>query len=55
MYTITIKRTGPDHAFYSPVKEYEIKDGILTISIDDDHDVVVPLFQVMDVDIFRHE
>ena len=37
------------------VNEYESKDMLLTLAIDDNHDVVIPLFQVMAVDIVRQE
>lgn len=55
MYTITVNRPGPEQAVYSPVKAYEIKDNLLTLAFDDNHDVVVPLFQVTVVDILRQE
>ena len=55
MYTITVNRPGPEQAIYSPVKEYEIKDSMLTLAFDDNHDVVIPLFQVTTVDIVRQE
>ena len=35
--------------------EYEIKDGMLTLAFDDNHDLVIPLFQVATVDIVREE
>jgi hypothetical protein len=55
VYTITITRSVPGHeqTVYAPVKEYEIKDGVLTLGFDENHDVVVPLFQVMAVDVVR--
>ena len=55
MYTITVHRPGPEQAVYSPVKEYEIKESVLTLAFDDNHDVVIPLFQVTTVDIVRQE
>jgi|OpeIllAssembly_1097287.scaffolds.fasta_scaffold2009034_2 frataxin-like iron-binding protein CyaY len=57
MYTITVSRSaqGQEGAVYSPVKDYEIKDGMLTVAFDDNHDVVIPLFHVTAVDIVRHE
>jgi len=36
------------------VQGYEVKDGVLTLAIDQDHDIVIPLFQVVMVDIQRH-
>ena len=55
LYTITVSRPGPEQAIYSPVKQYEIKDSMLTLAFDDNHDVVIPLFQVTGVDIVRQE
>ena len=55
MYTITVNRPGPEQAIYSPIKEYEIKDSMLTLAFDDNHAVVIPLFQVTTVDIVRQE
>ena len=57
MYTISVRWNNDAHerATYSAVKEYEIKDGILTLAFDNDHDLVVPLFQVTAVDIAREE
>jgi hypothetical protein len=57
MYTITVSRSaqGQEEAVYSVVKDYEIKDGMLTVAFDDNHDVVVPLFHVTAVDIVRQE
>ena len=48
-------RSGLEQAVYSPVKEYEIKNNLLTLAFDDNHDVVIPLFQVTAVDIVRQE
>jgi hypothetical protein len=57
MYTITVSRSekGQAEAVYSLVKDYEIKDGMLTVAFDDNHDVVIPLFHVTAVDIVREE
>jgi hypothetical protein len=44
-----------DQAVYLRVKEYEIREGMLTLALDHDHDVVIPLFQVTAVDIVRHD
>jgi hypothetical protein len=55
VYTITVSRPGPEQTVYSPVKEYETKDSMLTLAFDDNHDVVIPLFQVTAVDIVRQE
>lgn len=55
MYIITVNRPGPEQAVYSPVRDYEIKDNLLTLAFDDNHDVVIPLFQVTVVDIVRQE
>jgi hypothetical protein len=55
VYTITVSRPGTEQVVYSPVKDYEIKDTLLTLAFDDNHDVVIPLFQVTAVDIVRHE
>lgn len=55
MYTIKVSRSVPGHeeTVYSPVKDYEIKDGVLTLAFDDKHDVIIPLFDVMAVDVVR--
>lgn len=55
MYTITVSRPGEAHeqAVYSLVEEYEIKDGLLTVALSSDHDIVIPLFQVTAVDIVK--
>jgi len=57
MYTITVSRSaqGQEETVYSLVKDYEIKDGMLTVALDDNHDIVIPLFHVRAVDIVRHE
>jgi hypothetical protein len=57
VYTISVRWNNDAHerATYSAVKEYEIKDGILTLAFDNDHDLVIPLFQVTTVDIARDE
>ena len=57
MYTITVSRSaqGQEGAVYPLVKDYEIKDGMLTVAFDDNHDVVIPLFHVTAVDIVREE
>ena len=55
MYTVTVNRPGPEQTVYSPVQEYEIKESVLTLAFDDNHDVVIPLFQVAAVDIVREE
>jgi hypothetical protein len=39
--TITVSRPGPEQAVYSPVKQYEIKDRMLTLAFDDNHDEVM--------------
>lgn len=56
MYTMTVtwSNAGPGQTAYSQVLEYEIKDGILTLALGEDHDLVIPLFQVAKVDIVRH-
>jgi len=55
VYTITVNRPGPEQAVYSPVKDYEVKDGVLTLAFDDHHDLVIPLYQVLTVDIQKQE
>ena len=57
MYTITVTRPTDDKspAAYEHVKEYEIQHGVLTLALDDNHDYVIPLFQVMAVDIVRQD
>ncbi len=57
MYTINVRWCNDSHerATYTSVAEYEIKDGILTLAFNEDHDLVVPLFQVTAVDIVREE
>ena len=55
MYTITVSRPGAEQIVYSQVKEYEIEAAMLTLAFDDNHDVVIPLFQVVAVDIVRHQ
>jgi hypothetical protein len=56
LYTITVTRRieGQDEAVYSEIEAYEVKDGVLTLAFGDDHDLVIPLFQVTTVDIVRH-
>ena len=57
LYTITVTRTPveQEQVVYSQVMEYEIKDAVLTLAFSDDHDLVIPLFQVTTVDILRQE
>ncbi|HLA81064.1 MAG TPA: hypothetical protein VJP78_05435 [Thermoleophilia bacterium] len=57
MYTITVTRPTDDKspAAYEHVKEYEIQHGVLTLALDDNHDYVIPLFQVTAVDIVRQD
>lgn len=55
MYRITISWMSseePDEVYF-PAEEYEVKNGVLTIAMDSDHDVVVPLDNVRRVDIER--
>jgi hypothetical protein len=56
VYTITIRVASGDketQAVYS-VLDYEVKDGMLTMAMDKDHDLIIPLHQVATVDIQRH-
>lgn len=57
MYTIGVRWNNDAHerATYTAVMEYEIQDGILTLAFDNDHDLVIPLFQVTAVDIVRED
>lgn len=56
MYTVSVSRSDADGKGTTyDVQEYEIKNGVLTLAIDDDHDIVIPLFQVVMVDIQKHE
>jgi hypothetical protein len=57
VYTITVTwLTGSQaQAVYSPVKEYEFRDGLLTLALDANHDIALPLAQVKLVDIVRQE
>lgn len=55
VYRITvswINNEEPDEVYF-PASEYEVKDGVLTIAMDSDHDVVVPLNNVRSVNIER--
>ena len=57
MYTITVQsgtQESPTPAVYN-VPEYEVKNGVLTLAIDNDHDVLIPLFHVLSIDIQRHD
>jgi hypothetical protein len=56
MYQITVtwlEGERPDEV-HGPAEEYEVKNGVLTVAIDRDHDVVIPLYHVKSVDIVRH-
>lgn len=57
MYTITVRRIaqGQEEDVYSPIKDYEIEGGMLTLAFDENHDLVIPLFHVSTVDIARQE
>ncbi|MBN1461817.1 MAG: hypothetical protein JXA57_19985 [Armatimonadetes bacterium] len=56
MYTVSVSRSDVDgRGTTYTVQEYEIKDGVLTLAIDDDHDIVIPLFEVVMVDIQKHK
>jgi hypothetical protein len=55
VYTITVTRLaqGQETQAIYDVREYEVKDGVLTMALDNNHDIVIPLFQVLIVDIQR--
>jgi hypothetical protein len=55
VYTITVSQLhkGEDTQAVYDVQEYEVKEGVLTLAFDNNHDVVIPLFQVSIVDIQR--
>ena len=57
MYTITVRYLAgseeKEAAYSAP--EYEVKNGVMTLAVDNDHDLVLPLFHVAKVDIQRHE
>jgi hypothetical protein len=57
VYTVAIQwlGEGPEKQATYSVPDYEVKDGVLTLAIDRHHDVVIPLFQVVRVDIERQE
>jgi frataxin-like iron-binding protein CyaY len=57
VFTISVRWNNDAHerAAYTAVQEYEIEDGVLTLAFDNDHDLVIPLFQVTSVDIVREE
>jgi hypothetical protein len=57
VYTITVQPLGegPEKRVVYSVPEYEVKNGVLTLAVDKDHDIVIPLFQVATVDIQRSE
>ena len=52
VYTVSVSRSDVDGKGTTyTVQEYEVKDGVLTLAIDQDHDIIIPLFQVAMVDI----
>ena len=52
VYTVSVSRSDVDGKGTTyTVQEYEVKDGVLTLAIDQDHDIVIPLFHVAMVDI----
>ena len=55
MYSITVHSVvkGEEGQEVYSVPEYEVKDGVLTLAVDIDHDVVVPLYHVTKIDIRR--
>ena len=57
MYRLNIRWGNDAHerATYMDVEEYEVKDGILTLTLDDEREVIVPLFQVTAVDVVRED
>jgi len=55
MYRITVNWMNseePDDV-YVPAEEYEVKNGVLTIAMNSNHDIVVPLTNVRSVNIER--
>ena len=55
MYHITVtwleaERTSEE---YGTAVDYEVKDGVLTVALSRDHDVVIPLGQVKRIDVVR--
>lgn len=57
MYAITVQletREGVVSTVYD-VPEYEISNGVLTLALAKDHDLVIPLFHVPSVDMQRHD
>lgn len=57
MYTISVRWSDDVHerATYSGVQEYEIRDGVLTMAFSEDHDVILPLYQVTTIDVVRQK
>jgi frataxin-like iron-binding protein CyaY len=51
VYTITVSRQDRPETVYPLVRDYEVKGGVLTLAFDDHHDLVIPLYQVVTVDI----
>lgn len=55
MYRITVNWMSseePDEVYF-PAEEYEVKNRVLTIAMDSNHDIVVPLNNVRSVNIDR--
>ena len=55
MYRITVNwmSTEEPEEVYVPAEEYEVKSGVLTVAMNSDHDIVVPLNNVRSVNIER--
>jgi hypothetical protein len=58
MYNVTVTwraSNGNKQAVYTPIKEYEVEGAVLTLALDTNHDLVIPLWDVETVDIQRQE
>ena len=57
MYRINVRWANDAHerATYADVQEYEVHGGLLVLTVDEGHQVIVPLFQVTAVDIVEEE
>ena len=57
MYTISVRWSDDVHerVTYTDVVEYDVSKGVLRLTFDDHHQLLLPLFQVTAVDIVEAE
>ena len=57
MYTISVRWSDDVHerVTYTDVAEYDVNKGVLKLTFDDQHDLLLPLFQVTTVDIVEEK